>query len=135
MATKSFPKVIEVEKRIVPELDQASAAGVASLQTHPGFQYLLAKLAFQRSLMKDSLAKNRQKDIRDVEFLQSGINWCGWLEDQLVAATGKLNAPTPRIQRAHEREAFEQLLGQIDVVGMRSSADNRPEDERPQGER
>ncbi len=119
--------VVEIEKPyVLPELDQGSAAAVATLGSHPGFQYLVAKLKNQSALLKSTLAKKRQDSIRDVEFLQSGIVWCDWLEDQVHAATTMLNAkrPEPRDPRPAERETFERLLSQIDVIGASEAADN-----------
>ena len=118
--------IIEIEKRPVPELDASSAAAVATLQNHPGFLYLLAKLAAQRAALREALVKNRHKEIRDVEFLQSGANWCGWLEDQLSAAVALQNRPQPRVAKPYEEEAFEQLRRRIDVVGLQSSQETTP---------
>ena len=116
-------KVIEIERLPgVPELDAASAGAVATLQNHPGFQYLLASLRHQGALLKSALAGSRHKDIRDVEFLQSGINWCGWLQSQLEKAVGITNRPTPRPAKPTELAQFEQLLNQIDVVGKGSQS-------------
>ena len=118
---KTSIKVVELEKQPgVPELDSASAVAVASLQTHPGFQYLLAKLRFQRASLKEALVKNRHKDLKDVEFLQSGANWCGWLQEQVEHAIGVVNRPVQRPARDFELEAFERLRNQIDVIGADS---------------
>jgi hypothetical protein len=126
-------KVVEIEKVAVPEMDKAGAAySVASLRGNPGFEYLLAKLRVQRALLRESLVKNKHKDIRDVEFLQSGANWLGWLEDQLNTAVGIVNAPKPRIARPFEQEAFEQLRQNVELVGVRD-ADNGFVETTPQG--
>ena len=126
MAKITGLKVIEVEKYAVPDLDPASAAAVATLGKHPGFQYLLAKLRFQRAALREALVKTKHKEIRDVEFLQSGANWCGWLEEQLAAAVGLVNKPASRPTREFEREAFERLLSQIDVVGVAKEPTTAP---------
>ena len=121
--TKLDVKVVEIEKiHGVPELDASSASAVATLRDHPGFQYLVTSLRHQAALLKTALAKNRHKDIRDVEFLQSGINWCGWLEEQISKAVGLQNRPAPRPARASELDEFERLLNQIDVVGASQQA-------------
>lgn len=136
MAKVAQIKVIEVEKQTVPELDGASALAVASLANHPGFQYLLAKLKFQRAALKDSLEKTRHKEMRDVEFLQSGANWCNWLQLELERAIGVMNAPKPRPVRPYEQDAFEQLRQNVELVGLRNhGVDNNPADVSPQGTR
>lgn len=122
--SKSQIKVIEVEKLVVPPMDQGGAAAVATLKNHPGFQYLLAKLAAQRAQLKDALVKTRHKSLTDVEFLQSGANWCDWLQVQLEAAVGILNQPQPRAPRDYEAEGFEEMRRRIDVVGVNLSGDN-----------
>lgn len=79
--------VVEVEKgRRPPELTLELARSVQTLQAHPGFLYLLTKLAFQRSVLRQALERKRHKTIADSEFIQSGIAWSGWLEDEVQAA-------------------------------------------------
>lgn len=63
--------------------DPEAKASVRSLQAHPGFQYLLAKLNLQGDVLRSSLAHDRHTSLRDVEFIQSGIFWTGWLETQI----------------------------------------------------
>lgn len=124
--TKLDVKVIEVEKQFVlPALDQGSAAAVAMLAGHPGFQYLVAALHNQAAVMKAALIKNRHKDMRDVEFLQSGINWAGWLAE-FVTKAAEMAKPKeePREMRDSERMNFEVLRNQIDVVGVLQAGDN-----------
>lgn len=129
---KTVFKVIEIEKQTVPELNGASAMAVASLATHPGFQYLMAKLKFQRAALKDALEKTRHKTLNDVEFLQSGANWCNWLQIELDKAVSIVNNPKPRVARAYELEAFEQLKGNVELVGLQRT-DNGTGEVSPQG--
>jgi hypothetical protein len=121
-AKKAEFLVLEIEKTALPPLDSASAASVVSLQSHPGFQYLLAKLRVQRAALKHALETQRQKELKDFEFLQSGANWCNWLQVQLDEAVKLTQQPKPRNATAYEREAFEQLRSQLDVVGVGSRA-------------
>lgn len=118
-------QVIEVEKLVgVPDMDAGGAQAVAGLEHHPGMQYLLASLRFQAAALKSALYKNRHKDLKDVEFLQSGINWAGWLQAQIERAVGITKTPQVRAARPAELDKFEQLLSQIDVVGASQSGDN-----------
>jgi hypothetical protein len=127
--------IVEIERGQVPVLDVAAAAAVSTLEHHPGFQWLLAKLAAERFALKDALEKTRHKSKEDFEFLQSGANWCNWLKTQLEQALAVKNRPVERQATSFEQQAFEQILGQIDVVG-RSSQVTTPENAGlPQGER
>jgi hypothetical protein len=119
-------QIVEIEKSyVLPELDSNSAGSVASLQGHPGWQYLMARLRNQSALLTAALTKTRHKDIKDVEFLQSGINWCHWLDDQCTKATGMIARTQPaREMRPAELENFERLRSQIDVVGVSNTVDN-----------
>lgn len=121
---KAQIKVIEVEKLVVPPMEEGGAAAIATLKNHPGFQYLLAKLAAQKAQLKDALVKTRHKSLTDVEFLQSGANWIDWLQTQLEAAVGIVNKPKERAPRDYEAEAFEEMRRRIDVVGANLSGDN-----------
>jgi len=67
-------------------LDKETAQSVAALRHHPGFVYLREKLA-QQSADLDAKLHERQTDLREVDFLQSGIFWCGWLNRQLESIT------------------------------------------------
>ena len=119
-------QVVEIEKPfVVPQMDAGAAAAVASLNGHPGWQWLIHQLRYQSALLTAALIKTRHKSKEDFEFLQSGINWCGWLEEQMSKATGMLQRKDePREMRPLERESFEKLLSQIDVIGVTQPADN-----------
>lgn len=60
---------------------------VATLASHPGFVALTDRLALQAASLKAKLAADRHPTLRDVEFIQSGIFWCNWLQNQVAAAT------------------------------------------------
>lgn len=131
MATKF--KVVEIEKKHVSKLDEKSVAPfVSRLKDDPGFQFLMAKLEVQRALLRDSLEKNRHKSQADFEFLQSGLNWCSWLQQQVETAVGIVSQPQARPARAYELEAFEQLRQNVELIGLQR-ADNSLADVPPQG--
>lgn len=121
MKVKAEFKVVEVDKQSVldPAFEEANQQAVASLQHHPGFVYLLAKLAFERAALKTALEKTRHKSIVDVEFIQSGAFWSNWLQLQLESAIGKINQPKPRAPRSYEADAFEQLRQNVELVGLK----------------
>ena len=84
---KRKPLIVEIEKpRALQPLDPETAKSVAILAEFPGFQYLLAKCRFQGAILKSTLDKQRQRSLDDVAFLQAGIAWCGWLENELATA-------------------------------------------------
>lgn len=107
--------VVEIEKgQRVPPLNESTAQSVATLQGHPGFQYLLAKCKFQKSVLEAQLKGRRQESIREVEFLQSGIAWAGWLQDQLE---GAINFHTPVADTSvSEKTIFEESQRMLDVL-------------------
>ena len=119
-------RIVEIEKPFVlPPMDSGAAAAVASLAGHPGFQYLNAMLKNQGALLKAALYKTKHKDIREVDFLQSGCNWCDWLETQVAKATEMTSQRTePREMRPSEIANFERLRSQIDVIGAPNPTDN-----------
>lgn len=108
--------LVEVEKpQRVPAHDEDSARVVGSLQSHPGFLYLLQKLKFHRQLLKENLATNRQTSLEDVLVLQSGIAWAGWLQGELDKAVGFENSKgSPPSQT--ERTIFEESQRQLEIL-------------------
>lgn len=111
-------KIVEVEKpRAVAELDKSSRDAVTTLGGHPGFQYLLAKLKYQRSALETQLKYNRHDDIRQVDFLQSGIYWAKWLETQLSTEVLKQK---PTVVTDVTQQEFEALREKapIELVGV-----------------
>ena len=108
--------IVEVEKpRAIPPLSEEVAESVATLQSHPGFQYLLQKLRLQRSGLVSSLSHQRHSSLADIEFLQSGIAWTGWLEEQLQKSVG-FRAQKPQEIFPSEREAFQEAQRFIEVL-------------------
>lgn len=116
MPVKSKLFVVEVEKgRRPPELTEETARSVASLQSHPGFLYLLAKLRFHQDVLKAQVSGVRQKSMEDVIMLQSGVAWSGWLKSELEAAINfQTAAPAPATQT--EQSLFEEAQRQLEVL-------------------
>lgn len=113
---KPLVLILEVEKGArVPGLDKDSAQAVASLQGHPGFLYLLAKLKFQNEVLKSTLQSRRHENIREVEFLQSGIAWTNWLRDQLEGAVNFKTAPVTDAS-ASEQTIFEESQRMLQIL-------------------
>jgi hypothetical protein len=60
---------------------------VSTLAYNPGFVLLTDRLSLQAAALKAKLVADRHKEIRDVEFIQSGIFWCNWLQAQVTGTT------------------------------------------------
>ncbi len=118
---KGKPKylIVEVDKpREVGLLDKEMAASVASLREHPGFLYLLAKLRYQRAMLRAHLERTHQTSISEVDFVKSGINWCGWLEEQLAKAA-KIETERPQLPPMEAEElAFQEVSKMLEVIGI-----------------
>lgn len=111
--------VVEVEKSPSPPETPESISAVESLRSHSGFQYLLKKLRYQRARLHAELDQNRHPDLRAVEFIQSGIHWCNWLQSQLNFAHERYLSM--RESTATESLFFDQLRSQLDLVGQATS--------------
>lgn len=126
--TPPVPQVIEVEKvvykvvevkgpRIVQAWDKETKAAVATLQTHPGHIAVMDRLALQRQLLESKLTREYRKELREVDFLQSGVFWLGYVQELISKAT---NSPVAVYKDAmqEEMEAFRELDAKIERVGM-----------------
>jgi hypothetical protein len=113
------PLVVEVDKpRDLKTFNDADVKeSVVSLQSHPGFLYLLAKLRFQRNALESHLKRQKQETMQEVDFLKSGIAWAGWLEDQLNTAIKFRTVKPPQEAEAEEIELFNQLSKMLTQVG------------------
>ncbi len=112
------PLIVEVSTpRRLAEPDEAEREAIISLQAHPGFQFLLQKLAFQRHLLESVLLTQRQENLKDVEFLQSGINWLRWLQGQIEAEIKFKKRRVLQPPSVSEKAALEQVMDQFEVVG------------------
>ena len=113
------PLIVEVQApRKLDKPDEAMRDAILSLQAHPGFQYLLAKLRYQRHLLETALLTQRQENLADVEFIQSGINWLRWLQDQLEVETKLKTRQAVQQPTAIEEATLKQVMDQFEVVGQ-----------------
>ena len=116
------PVIVEVPKPVIRVEDTAELkAAVRSLSQHPGFQHLLQKLKLQRHLLETRLGRDRHAKLTDVEFLQSGLHWIGWLEAQFNKEMN-FSANTAEIQpnlteSENINKALKEVMSNIDVVG------------------
>lgn len=119
-ALAGTPYVIEVPKPEPLEESPESVASVASLEGHPGFRWLLRKLSLQQARLRAELENSRHAKLEDVQFLQSGIQWTGWLASQLDFAKARYLAT--RAASPSEAKFFEEISSYITLVGATSPA-------------
>lgn len=113
---KSKTKLVRtVEAKPVSELTPEIRESLAALSYHPAFQYLITKLRFQGAVLEAKLHE-RQRDIHDVEFLQSGIFWVNWLDNQIRFLTKTPEAPQVEMTPEEER-LFQEISSTIETVG------------------
>lgn len=110
-------RVVEVEKpRPLAENLEADAT-ITTLSHHPGFIRLIAKLKLCRSQLETTLKRTRQNDLRDVDFLQTGIFWTEWLEQQVDKHVFAKKAPATQPTSELEARAFDEASKLIELVG------------------
>lgn len=113
---KTVYKVIEVDAPRTPRRwDKETREAVATLNSHPGFIALRERLASQQAAIKSTLNRSLQKDLRSVDFLQSGVFWTGWIQAEVDRAT--LKGPEKQFDPlAEELEAFQAIDSQIERI-------------------
>ena len=110
------PLLVEVERGQRPEVPNKDLRqSIIALKLHPGFDYLLRKLRFQRAFLEAKLRSEHHKEIREVDFLQSGIGWLNWLESQIDFETNKKEAE-PVHTVSHEQKLFEEVNRSINAL-------------------
>ena len=109
-------KIVEVEKtKRLGHIDPEIHKSVASLSIHPGFRYLLKKLAVEQAMLEGEI---KSAPLKDVKSLQAGIYWAGWLDRQLKFESA-LAAPHTTVSPTQEEiDAFNQINAQLQVVGQ-----------------
>ena len=115
-------RIVEVEKftQRFPEETRDQQESVQTLAAHPGFVFLLAKLHHQRAALESQLKHSHHNDIRAVEFIQSGIFWSSWLENQLSKATTGIG-PGPQPASPEEDRLYREAQALTELVGRSPS--------------
>ena len=110
-------RVVEVEKPKPLAENLEADETIVTLAHHPGFIRLMAKLKLQRSQLETTLKRTRQADLRDVDFLQTGIFWTEWLESQVNKEVFSKKRPTPQPASELEAAAFAEASRLIEMIG------------------
>jgi hypothetical protein len=112
-------KVVEVKApRPIVRWDDHTKDAVSTLSSHPGFIALLDKLRLTKSQLESKNNTQWKKDLREADFLQSGIFWCNWLEEEIRKSTVKGSQRQYVDPLAEELAAFKELDSRIERVGM-----------------
>ena len=115
-------KVVEVPTYKVIELAEPARLSlsekefreiVPTLAANPAFVALTQRLNTQYAYLRTQLEQNPKADLH---FLQSGIYWCRWLQNQVRMATVKI--PERRVDPFDEElQAFKEIDATIERIG------------------
>lgn len=109
-------RIAEVEAPRTPVgWDKDMRETIATLSAHPGFVALLDRLKLQAGYLKAQLINREHKEMKDVIFLQSGIYWAGWLQQQIASAT-KRTVQSYKDAEAEDKQALAELNAMIERV-------------------
>jgi len=112
-------KVVEIKTpRPIVRWDDHTKDAVSTLSSHPGFIALLDKLKLTKYQLESKNSTQWKKDLREADFLQAGIFWCGWLEAEVSKSTIKGSQQKYIDPLAEELAAFKELDARIERVGM-----------------
>ena len=111
-------RVVELSTPRANAPNQAvEADAIATLASHPGFVALQRRLGLFNQSLRTKLISERHTDLASVNFLQAGVYWSGWLDEELKRATTKFTQPHHKVFD-EELEAFKALDAQLERVGM-----------------
>jgi hypothetical protein len=114
-------KIVEVKApRPTYRWDDHTRDAVSTLTAHPGFVALVERLGITKAQLEAKNNTQWKKDLREADFIQAGIFWCGWLEEQINKATVKGSQRQYLDPMAEELAAFKELDSRIERVGMDS---------------
>lgn len=107
--------IVEVEVPKPVALENLTES-LASLAHHPGFSALVGRLRLVRAQMQTRLSGNLAATLDEVRFLQAGIHWSGWLEQQINTQVykTKLSSVDPSKE---ELAAFKEIHSSLELVG------------------
>jgi hypothetical protein len=106
--------VVEVEAPRTREITDDVRSSVQALAHQPGFQHLLSRCRAMRAYLKKQLVESKHASMEEVQYLQAGIYWAGWLEQEM----SKHQPVKPPAQAYDvEAQAFREAQLLIDVVG------------------
>jgi len=108
--------IVPLNRGTLVKWDKETKESVASLAYHPGFKALADRAEGHAALLEGRLRTPGIKDIREVDFLTSGIYWLNWLRLEVNKATQIGSLPV-RTAEQEELAAWKALDAQIERVG------------------
>jgi len=109
-------KVVQVKSLPVQPWSKEIKDAIRTLPSHPGFVAITERLALQRQLLEAKAANEFHKDLRETDFIQSGIYWLNYVQ-YLIDKETEVKQRIQRDPMAEELEAFQQIDAQIERVG------------------
>lgn len=107
---------IITEEKGVPVANSGDDEVIASLLNHPGFVALCNRFKLKRQALLAQLEGTRHKEIRDVDFIQSGLYWLRFAESEVNTATRNLRIGAQRKAAPEEVIEFNKVLSAIESV-------------------
>ena len=89
---------------------------ISTLSAHAGFIALTDRLNTMNFMLKTKLNGERHADLRAVDFLQAGIYWSHWLQQEVARSTTKM-PERPVDAMDEEIQAFRQIDAAIERIG------------------
>jgi hypothetical protein len=111
-------KIVALKEPRTKEWDKETRDAVAALTAHPGFLAVVNRLATQRQMIQTKLSSGFHKELREVDYLQAGIFWLDYVQEQVNKATQVKLTARPTEAYDEELEAFKQIDAQLERVGM-----------------
>ncbi len=110
-------KIVEVKApRPSYRWDENTVQAVTTLTSHSGFVDLVDRLAISKAQLESKNNTQWKKDLREADFIQAGIFWCGWLQEQIDKATYKGSQRKSIDPFEEELAAFKELDSRIERV-------------------
>ena len=110
-------KVVPLERPTTePVLNDELRASIASLRSHPGFEYLTSRARAVKAYLQRQLETGRHENMRDVQYLQAGIYWAEFWEREAQAKSQPIKPPVDPTE--FERQAFETARAGLEAVGV-----------------
>lgn len=110
-------KVVEIERETkLPPVTADLRESLKTLQYHPGFQYLIHKMKYEKAALAKYLHEGFNLTEKELHHLQAGIHYIGWIEAEL----GRLAAAPVSVVRSaaqEEREVFDRMRSSIELIG------------------
>ena len=113
---KPVYKVVQVKSIPVQPWSKEIRDAVRTLPSHPGFTAITERLALQRQLLEAKAANEFHKELREADFIQSGIYWLNYVQ-YLIDKETEVKQRIPRDAMAEELEAFKEIDAAIERVG------------------